>query len=85
MLQKYEERLGAIKKMLLDLGSDITMAGEKASSGIENLDLTRFESARTLLKNVEMQANAIDNEIVVALALFGRRTAEIVDRDQQIA
>jgi|GEM_PF-5517705 len=50
MLQKYEERLAQIKQMLLDLGSEITMAGEKALCGIENLDISRFESARTLLK-----------------------------------
>ena len=77
MLQKYEERLAQIKQMLLDLGSEITMAGEKALCGIENLDISRFESARTLLKNVEAEANAIDNEIVVALALFGPEAKDL--------
>ncbi|ATB70422.1 PhoU-like protein [Sulfurospirillum diekertiae] len=77
MLQKYEERLSEIKKMLLGLGSDIIMASEKALSGMESLDATRFESARTLLKNVETQANAIDNEIVVTLALFGPEAKDL--------
>jgi phosphate transport system protein len=77
MLQKYEERLLDIKKMLLNLGSEITMAGEKALAGMEALDATRFESARTLLKNIENQANAIDNEIVVALALFGPEAKDL--------
>lgn len=77
MLQKYEERLTAIKQMLVDLGSEITMASEKALSGMESLDVGRFESAKNLLKNVENQANAIDNEIVVALALFGPEAKDL--------
>ena len=77
MLQKYEERLNDIKHMLLNLGSEVTMAGEKALSGMESLDITRFEAARTLLKNVEAEANAIDNEIVVALALFGPEAKDL--------
>ena len=77
MLQKYEERLIEIKKMLLDLGADITMASEKTLSGMESLDISRFDSAKTLLKNVENQANAIDNEIVVTLALFGPEAKDL--------
>lgn len=77
MLQKYEERLIEIKKMLLDLGSTIAMASEKTLSGMESLDISRFESARTLLKNVEDDANKIDNEIVVTLALFGPEARDL--------
>lgn len=77
MLQKYEERLVEIKKMLLELGSEVTMASEKALSGMESLDISRFESARLLLKNAEAQANAIDNEIVVTLALFGPEAKDL--------
>lgn len=77
MLQKYEDKLIDIKKMLLELGSEITIASEKALAGMETLDTTRFESARTMLKNVEVQANAIDNEIVVALALFGPEAKDL--------
>ena len=77
MLQKYEERLGEIKKMLLELGSEISMASEKALSGMESLDIDRFESAKTLLKNIENQANTIDNEIVVTLALFGPEAKDL--------
>lgn len=77
MLQKYEERLVEVKQMLLELGSEVTMACEKALSGIENLDASRFESARSMLKNVEAQANAIDNEIVVTLALFGPEAKDL--------
>jgi len=40
MLQKYEERLIDIKKMLIDLGVEITMASERALGGIENLDIS---------------------------------------------
>jgi len=77
MLQKYEERLIDVKKMLVELGSEVTMASERALSGIENLDVSRFESAKTLLKNIETQANAIDNEIVVTLALFGPEARDL--------
>ena len=77
MLQKYEERLVDVKKMLVELGSEVTMASERALSGIENLDVSRFESAKTLLKNIETQANAIDNEIVVTLALFGPEARDL--------
>lgn len=77
MLQKYEERLTDIKKMLLELGSEVTMSCEKALSGMESLDASRFESARVMLKNAENQANAIDNEIVVTLALFGPEAKDL--------
>lgn len=77
MLQKYEERLIEIKKMLIDLGSEITMASETALYGMETLDAMRFDSAKTLLKNIETKANAIDNEIVVALALFGPEAKDL--------
>ena len=77
MLQKYEERLVDVKKMLVELGSEVTMASERALSGIENLDVSRFESAKALLKNIETQANAIDNEIVVTLALFGPEARDL--------
>jgi len=77
MLQKYEERLIEIKRMLIDLGSEISMASEKALCGMESLDISRFDSAKTLLKNIENRANAIDNEIVVALALFGPEAKDL--------
>ena len=77
MLQKYEERLTEIKTMLIDLGIEITMAGETALFGMESLDGSRFDSAKTLLKNIENRANAIDNEIVVALALFGPEARDL--------
>ena len=77
MLQKYEERLTDIKKMLVELGVQITMASERALGGIENLDISRFESAKSILKNVETSANAIDNEIVVTLALFGPEAKDL--------
>lgn len=77
MLQKYEERLIEVKKILVEFGSEITMASERALSGIENLDVTRFESARNILKNSENIANTIDNEIVVTLALFGPEAKDL--------
>jgi len=77
MLQKYEERLIDIKKMLQELGTEVTMASERALGGIENLDVSRFESARAILKNTENIANAIDNEIVVTLALFGPEARDL--------
>ncbi len=77
MLQKYEERLIDIKKMLQELGTEVTMASERALGGIENLDVSRFESARAILKNTETIANAIDNEIVVTLALFGPEARDL--------
>jgi len=77
MLQKYEERLVQIKTMLLDLGAEITVAGETSLSGMESLDSSRFESAKTLLKNIKTKANAIDNEIVITLALFGPEAKDL--------
>lgn len=37
MLQKYEERLIDIKKMLLELGTEVTMACERALGGLKIL------------------------------------------------
>ncbi len=77
MLQRYEERLVEIKQLLLELGLDVTTACEKALIGLENADVSSFESARVLLKNVELKANMIDNEIVVTLALFGPEAKDL--------
>ena len=77
MLQKYEERLIDIKRMLQELGVEVMMASERALGGIENLDVSRFESARAILKNIENIANTIDNEIVVTLALFGPEARDL--------
>lgn len=44
---------------------------------MESLDASRFGSARMMLKNAESQANAIDNEIVVTLALFGPEAKDL--------
>ena len=77
MLQKYEERLVDVKKMLVELGAEVMIASERALSGIESLDVSRFESTKIMLKNIETKANEIDNEIVVTLALFGPEARDL--------
>ena len=55
MLQKYEERLIEIKKMLVDLGAEITMASEKTLSGMESLDIARLSQRKPFLRTLKIK------------------------------
>lgn len=77
MLPKHDEKLAHIRRLLLDLGQDLNLAGEQALSGISSGDISRFEAVRNTLKASGTKGNAIDNEIVTSLALFGAEATDL--------
>ena len=77
MLPKHDEKLAQIKSLLLELGNELNLAGEQALSGISTGDVSRFDSIRNTLKSSGTKGNAIDNEIVTSLALFGAEATDL--------
>lgn len=70
MLEKYEIQVQELKTQINSLGTDIVQAVDFCESGLNTLDVQAFENAKASLKNVEQNANKIDQNIVRILALF---------------
>ena len=77
MLSRNEEKLDKIRYDVKSFGDNIIKAGENIFIGLEKNDVQKFEEARALLKNAQMLANAIDNEIITSLALFGAEATDL--------
>jgi phosphate transport system protein len=71
MLSRNEEKLDKIRKDIEKFGFVIIGAGEVIFEGLKKFDAKEFENAKNMLKNIEANANAIDNDIIMSLALFG--------------
>lgn len=77
MLPRYENKLNDIRSMISDLMLQIIRSSEDTLNAFENNQSTLFESARTHLKNLQNDANKIDNEIIKTFALFGPEADEL--------
>jgi phosphate transport system protein len=77
MLSRNEEKLDKIRDDIKSFGDNIIQAGECVFAGLEKNDAEKFDEARTILKNAQMRANAIDNEIITSLALFGAEATDL--------
>ncbi|MDR2789838.1 MAG: PhoU family transcriptional regulator [Campylobacteraceae bacterium] len=77
MLSRNEEKLNKIRKDIEKFGSVITEAGEAVFEGLKQFDAEEFENARNILKNMETNANAADNDIIASLALFGAEAKDL--------
>ena len=71
MLPNYESKLQEIQNSVANLASDIILANENSLDGFINTKLDRLENVKVILKNIEDEANRIDNEIIATIALFG--------------
>ncbi len=77
MLDKYEEQLLELHKLLETLGDNIVSAASQAQSGVESLSAQNFENAKDILKNADSQANEIDQNILKTFALFEPEAMEL--------
>lgn len=77
MLSHHEEKLKLIKNSLLEFAENITKSSECLLLGLETKDKNNFQEAKIILKNVENNANIIDNEIITSLALFGAEATDL--------
>jgi phosphate transport system protein len=77
MLSRNEEKLDKIREDIGKIGSVIIEAGEIIFEGLKKFDAKEFENAKNMLKNIEANANAIDNDIITSLALFGAEAKDL--------
>ncbi|MDR2080629.1 MAG: PhoU family transcriptional regulator [Campylobacteraceae bacterium] len=77
MLSRNEEKLNKIRKDIEKFGSVIIEAGRAIFEGLKRFDAEEFESAKNILKNIETNANAADNDIITSLALFGAEAKDL--------
>lgn len=77
MLDRYEEQLQELHKLLKTLGQSIIEAANEAESGVNTLTCKNFENAKDMLKNTETNANEIDQNILKTFALFEPEAVEL--------
>ncbi len=77
MLPRYENKLNEIRSMISTLLSQIIRSSEETLHAFENSENALYESARNHLKNLQSDANRIDNEIIKTFALFGPEADEL--------
>lgn len=77
MLPRYENKLNEIRSMISALLSQIIHSSEDTLSAFENNQQALYENARNHLKNLQADANKIDNEIIKTFALFGPEADEL--------
>lgn len=77
MLPRYANKLNEIRSMISDLMLQIIRSSEDTLNAFENNRSALYESARNHLKNLQSDANRIDNEIIKTFALFGPEADEL--------
>lgn len=77
MLPRYENKLNEIQSMISTLLSQIILCSQETLAAFEENQETHYESARNHLKNLQSDANKIDNEIIKTFALFGPEADEL--------
>ena len=77
MLPRYENKLNEIREMISLMLSQIIQSSEETLKAFEKNDAMLYESSRTYIKNIQVDANKIDNEIIKTFALFGPEADEL--------
>lgn len=77
MLPRYENKINEIQMMLANIISEILEAHTQALQAFETRTPAQFDRVKGILKTVQQEANAIDNEIVKTFALFGPEAQEL--------
>lgn len=77
MLPRYEKQIDHIQEMLAKLISEVVEAHKTALDAYKARDIAKFETVKGILKTIQQEANAIDNEIVKTFALFGPEAQEL--------
>lgn len=77
MLPRYEQQISHIQEMLAKLISEVVEAHNTALEAYRVRDIEKFDTVKGILKTIQQEANAIDNEIVKTFALFGPEAQEL--------
>ncbi|WP_457595273.1 phosphate signaling complex PhoU family protein [Hydrogenimonas sp.] len=77
MLSSYQEKLLQINRSMQDLAATILAAERECFEGFKASEMARLDSAREKLKGCGARANAIDNEVIKTLALYGPEATEL--------
>lgn len=77
MLPRYENKLNEIRSLLEGLISNIIQASQDTLNAFESDNDELYESSKNALKNLQADANKIDNEVIKTFALFGPEAEEL--------
>ena len=77
MLPKYEQKIKDIQNMIAELMGQVVEANQVTLEAYKTHDNAKYDSVRNILKSIDSEANAIDNEIVKTFALFGPEAQEL--------
>ena len=77
MLPKYEQKIKEIQSLIAELMRQVVEANQVTLEAYKNHDNAAYDSVRNILKSIDAEANAIDNEIVKTFALFGPEAQEL--------
>ena len=77
MLPKYEQKIQNIQNMIAVLMEQVVEANEIALDAYTRHDNSGYNAVKTVLKSIDAEANAIDNEIIKTFALFGPEAQEL--------
>ena len=77
MLPKYEQKIKDIQSMIAELMGQVVEANQITLDAYKAHDLAEYDRVRSVLKSIDSEANAIDNEIVKTFALFGPEAQEL--------
>jgi phosphate transport system protein len=77
MLPKYEQKIKDIQSMIAELMKQVVEANEIALDAYKTHDHNKYDAVKGVLKSIDAEANAIDNEIVKTFALFGPEAQEL--------
>lgn len=77
MLPRYEMKLAEIRSSISNLLQEIILSSEDTLKAFEENKNEFYVSARNRLKNLQSNANAIDNLVIRAFALFGPEANEL--------
>ncbi len=77
MLPRYEQQLADLRTMILSLLKTTHQASEMTLEAYVKPDRELYDNAIALLKNIQSDANKIDNEIITTFALFGPEATEL--------
>ncbi|MDD5716982.1 MAG: PhoU domain-containing protein [Sulfuricurvum sp.] len=77
MLPRYENKLNEIRGMISTMLSQIILTSEETLNAFETNNIDLYETSRAHIKNIQTDANKIDNEIIKTFALFGPEAEEL--------
>lgn len=77
MSTKYDNKIGEIRELITSLLQNIVWANQISLDSYESNDDNGFKEVQEKLKNITVQGDIIDNEIIKTFALFGPEAKEL--------